>query len=263
MDGGALGKAQVQGNRMAPHHRHTNAGAAHLHLRQVENFPAFVLELHLLGGVAGLLLAADLRDQIEGDLMGKHLGLDRLALHHGVHLLAQLHRPGRARAGDRLVGGGHHGDDGRKLPQGVDRRDSDDRGAVGIGNDAAMLLHVLGVDLRNHQRHVLPKPEGGGIINKHGSGLHDGGRELPGDVVFRRAKHDVQPLKGIRRGQLDLDGLAVPGHDLARAALAREQMQLADREIPFQQNFHHLPAHGTGSAENTDFILLHYNIPPK
>ena len=79
---------------------------------QVQDLAALVLELHLLGGVAVALLAADLRDDVVGDLVREHLRRVALASTQGVDLVLQLDRAARARAGYGLIRRHDHVADG-------------------------------------------------------------------------------------------------------------------------------------------------------
>ena len=78
----------------------------------MEDPAALVLHLHLLGGIAVFQLVADVGDDVQGDLVGEGPAIHRTALCQGRHLRLQLHQAGLARAGDRLIGAGHHGLDG-------------------------------------------------------------------------------------------------------------------------------------------------------
>ena len=68
LDGDFFFGFQADGNAVAAHDRHAHAGAADLQLGEMHDASALVLKLHLLGGIAGKLLAADLRDDVVGDL---------------------------------------------------------------------------------------------------------------------------------------------------------------------------------------------------
>ena len=87
-----------------------------------------------------------------------------------------------------------------------------------------MVFCILGVDLRNDQRHLTVEAERGGVIHKNRTGLDNGGGELLGNVVFRGAEDDVQTLERLVAGFLNHDGLALPFDDLARTALAGQKM---------------------------------------
>ena len=74
----------------------------------MHNFSALILHLHFLARVALKLLAADLRDEVIGNLMGKDLRLDGPARAQSLDLLGKLQRAARTGAGNRLIGRGGH-----------------------------------------------------------------------------------------------------------------------------------------------------------
>ena len=63
---------------MRAQHRHAHAGAVHAQLGQVHDLAALVLQLHLLGGKALFLDAANLRNQVARELGGKCTRLGNL-----------------------------------------------------------------------------------------------------------------------------------------------------------------------------------------
>ena len=245
------------GDGVAAHDGHAHAGARDVHVRQVQDLAALVLELHLLGGVAVALLAADLRDDVVGDLVREHLRRVGLAGAQGVDLVLQLDRAACARAGHGLIRRHDHVADGRELAQRVDGGQRDDGRAVGIRDDAVVQLHVPGIDLRHDERYVRVQAEGRGVIHEHGAGAHDRGGEALGNVVFRRAEDDVHAGEGGVRRFLDDDVLPLPRHDFAGRAGAREQMQLPDGELALGEDLHHFLSDGAAGAENGNTILLH------
>ena len=115
-----------------------------------------------------------------------------------------------AGAGHRLVAAGHDALDGTVVVQGVDGHQRDDGGAVGVGDDSLVLLHVLRIDLRHDQGHIRVHAEGAGVIHEHRARLDDGRGELLGDVVLRRAQHDVYALEGLVTGHLHGEVVALP-----------------------------------------------------
>ena len=245
------------GDGVAAHDGHAHTGARHVHVRQMQDLAALVLELHLLGGVAVALLAADLRDDVVGDLVREHLRGIFLAVAQGVDLVLQLDRAAGARAGHGLICRDDHAADGRELAQRVDGRERDGGRAVGVCDDAVVQLHVAGVDLRYDERHVRVETEGRGVIHEHGAGAHDRGGKTLGDVVFRRTEDDVHAGEGGVRRLLDDDVLPLPRHDLAGRAGACEQVQLPDGEAALGEDLHHFLTHGAACAEDGNTILLH------
>ena len=241
---------------MRTQNRYAHARACHLHFRQVQDLAPFVLHLHLLGGVAVFAGRTDLGNEVEGNLIGEGFRNKRLALRVSAHLRLQFCQSARARTGHGLIGGGGNGLDGRKLLQGVDGHQRDNRRAVGVGDDAVVLLRVLRVDLRHHQRHAVVEAEGAGIVYKHRPrGLNVRGHAL-GQVVRGRAEHDIHALKGIFRSFFH----RMPVQHLAGAAGAGKQLKLADGELALHQHLVHLASHRAGRAENRHIILLHENI---
>ena len=63
--------------------------------------------------------------------------------------------------------------------------------AVRIGNDASMLLDVRRIDLWDDQRNLQVHPEGGGIIDYHGSGGDGMVRVFPGGPGASAEQCDV------------------------------------------------------------------------
>ena len=224
----------------------------------MHDLAALVLQLHLLGGIAADLLAADLRNHVVGDLIGEDLRLIALAGSDSLDLVFELHGARGARAGDGLIGAHDHALDIAELAQGVDRRHGDDGGAVRVRDDAVVLLHVLGVHLRHDQRHVGIETEGGGVIDEHGAGLHDRGGKALGNVVLGRAEHDVEALEGVVLRLFHDDVLPLEGDDLARRARAREQMQFLDGELALREDLHHFLTDCAAGAENTKLVRLHF-----
>ena len=223
----------------------------------MEDLAPLILHLHLLAGVALEGLAADLGNDVVRDLILEDLGLKVLALGKGLDLIVEFVDAALARAADGLVGRGDDRFDGAFLGEGIDGHKRDDRGAVGIRDDALVPLHVLGVDLGNDEGNIGVEAEGARVIDKHRSRLDDRGSETLGDVVLGRAKDDVEPFKGIVGG-FD-DGAFLPAErDLtARASCACDGTKGRDREIALFENFDHFLTDGAGGAENTDIDLFH------
>lgn len=112
VNGDVVHEVHGGGDGVTAHDGHAHAGARDVHVRQVQDLAALVLELHLLGGVAVALLAADLRDDVVGDLVREHLRRVALAGAQGVDLVLQLDRAARARAGYGLIRRHDHVADG-------------------------------------------------------------------------------------------------------------------------------------------------------
>ena len=214
----------------------------------MEDPAALVLHLHLLGGIAVFQLVADVGDDVQGDLVGEGLALHRTALCQGRHLLLQLHQAGLARAGDRLIGAGHHGLDGRELVDGGHRHQGNDGGAVGVGDNALVVKSVGAVDLGYHQGHVWIQTEAGAVVHKHRAGLYDGGGKLFGHAAAHGAQDEIHALEAAFAGLLNGDVPPLEEDGAARAAGAGQGPQRLYRKIILLQNLEHLAAHGAGGA---------------
>ena len=229
----------------------------------MHDLAALVLHFHFFTGITLILLASDLRDQVEGNLIGEHLRLVGFAMTQRSDFLHQLHGAACARAGHGLIGGGSHVLDRGNGIQCVDGSDGDNGGAVGVGDDAAVPGHILGIDLGHHQRHLGIQTERGGVIHKYRAGFHNCRGELLGDIVFRRAQHDVHTLKSLIAGLLNGYFFTLEGDGFARAPGTGQWHQLSHGEIPLSQNFDHFLPHGAGGAQNGNGVGFHHKIPPK
>ena len=176
----------------------------------MHNLASLVLHLHLLGGVALEGLAADLGNDIVGDLILEHLGLVAFALPQGLHLVHQLNRPACTCTGGCLVAACHNALDRAVLVQGVDGHQGHDGGAVGVCDDALVLLGVLGIDLGDDQGYIGVQPEGAGVVHEYRPRLYDGRCKPLGNVVFRRTQDNVHALEGFIAGQLHRELPALP-----------------------------------------------------
>ena len=132
-----------------------------------------------------------MRQHVEGDLVRIDLACDRLALDDLVHLPLQFRDGLGAGAGHGLVAGGEDALAAERLVQRIERHQRDGRGAVRVGDDALVPLHVRRVDLRHHQRHVVVHAEGAGIVHHHAAGLGGDGRKLLRDAAAGAEQRDV------------------------------------------------------------------------
>src|SRR3970282_2312797 len=117
----------------------------------VHDLASLVRHLHLFAGVAVLFERADLRDEIEGNLVRVDVGLERLALHGPPRRSLQLVDGRASGAGDRLVCGRDNSPDAVALVDGPQRHYDGRRRAIGDREDAFVLLDVLRVDFRYYQ----------------------------------------------------------------------------------------------------------------
>src|SRR5207248_8969818 len=93
---------------MAVEDRHPHAGGGDRQIRQSQDLAALVHQLHLLVGVSVAAVLADLRQQVEGDAMGKLLRLHLAHVEERARLRLQLVDALLAGAGHGLVGRDDH-----------------------------------------------------------------------------------------------------------------------------------------------------------
>ena len=132
----------------------------------------FLYHLPFLFGVAVVEEYVDMRQHIERDGIGELLG--RFARDAVLQVVVS----GDARAGDRLIGGVNYALDAESVVKGLKGDDSLNGGAVGIGDDAFVPLHVLGIDLGDDEGNVVVHTPLAAVVHDHGACLHKDGREL-------------------------------------------------------------------------------------
>lgn len=133
---------------------------------------------------------------------------------------------------------------------------ADDRGTVGVGDQPVVPGDVLGVDLRDDEGHVLVEAEGVAVVHHGGTSAHGLGQELLGNVVAGGAQHDVHAIEGLGLCLDELDLPPAPLDLLACGARARQQAQLAHREVSLGQALEHLRAHRARRAKDRNVFLV-------
>ena len=196
-----------------------------------EDLAGLVDQLALLVGVVvAVREAARLGKRVEGDLVwvdGRHR---LLAVEHRARLAEQLVDRGLAGAGDRLVGRDHEALDPRLVVEWLQGDDHLHRRAVRVGDDPAVPLDRVGVDLGDDQRHVVVHAEMAGVVDDDGARLDQLRRPLGADRSARRGEDDVEALDRVLAERTALERRAVPIDLPAGRALGGEGNQLADRE---------------------------------
>jgi len=196
-------------------------------------------------------------ETVEGNAMGIDLTGQLLVVEQGPHLGRQLLHRLLAGAGDRLVGGDHHPLDAGGIMQGLQHHHHLDGGAVGVGDDAFVLVQgdVLGIDLRHHQGHVRVHAPGAGVVHHHRAGRGGDGGILLADAAAGGKQGKVNALKGIPGKHVHRDLPAFVGEGFADGALGGQKPELAHRELAFLQTLHHLLAHRAGGAHHCYLVL--------
>ena len=187
----------LTGFGVADEHRHAHARGRQLDLR-VENLLGLGHHLPFLLRVAVLHEDVDVRNAVEGDLLGELLGLDLPAGHVlALGLRPQLVHGVLAGAGDGLIGRDDDALDGRRVVQRLQRHDHLRGRAVRVGDDVLLGVagHRVGVHLRHDQRHVQVVAPGRGVIDHDAALGADLGRPLLGDGRAGRHQAEVEPWR--------------------------------------------------------------------
>ena len=147
-------------SRMADEDRHAHAGRGHLDLR-IEDLLGLDHHLPFLLGRAVVEEVVDVRDDVEGDLLGELHRLVGIADEDVAALLEQLVHARLAGAGDRLVGRDDDPLDRRRVVQRLQRHHHLRGRAIRVGDDVLAPIEVdrLGIHLGHDQRHVRVHPE--------------------------------------------------------------------------------------------------------
>ena len=119
-----------------------------------------------------------MRQHVEGDLMRIYFQRHRLLVDDLADLTFEFFQRLRACAGHGLIAGGKNPFHAERLMQWIQRHERDGCGAIRIGEDAFVFLHVSGIDLRHDERHVRVLAERAGVVHHHATGFGCDGREL-------------------------------------------------------------------------------------
>ena len=166
----------------------------------MQDLAPLVLHFHFFVGIEIIEHAADERDDVERDLRGEYLRLALFAAGERVHLVLEFLKSDLPGAGYGLICARDHALDRREAVERADGHRGDDRGAVGIGNDAGIALRVLAVDLRHDERDGRIHAEGRAVVDVYRAAFHDGRGKRAGHAALYRAEDEVHALeRGVRR----------------------------------------------------------------
>mmetsp|Transcript_51594 Transcript_51594/g.63115 ORF Transcript_51594/g.63115 Transcript_51594/m.63115 type:complete len:207 (-) Transcript_51594:152-772(-) len=197
----------------------THGGATAGETRVAKDLLGLPHHFHLLLGVAIGLKTVNVRNDVEGQGVGKDLiGMD-LALQGGFGALLQLRHTLRASSTGGLVGGNNDFFQLEVLVQRPQGHGSNGGGAVGVG-DQKLALHCGLVDLRHHKRHCVVISEGRGVVDDHRLAI---GRDLGGilrtEATRHRHEHHVAALRHFHAKGFDLLLSEGGHHAFARGSL--------------------------------------------
>ena len=143
---------------MAHEDRHPHTGGGQLDLG-VEDLLGLGHHLPFFLGVARVHEHINVRNDVEGNLLGELHRRRRIGDEDALGLVPELVHGVLAGARDRLIGGHHHALDLCRVVQRLQSNHELGGGAVGVGDDVApgFLLHVGlkggGIHLRHNERH--------------------------------------------------------------------------------------------------------------
>ncbi len=130
------------------------------------------------------------------------------------------------------------------------RRDRDDRRAVGIGDDSLMLFDRLRIDLRDDQRDLRVHAEGRRVVHHDRTGTRRNRSEALGLTAARREQRDMNAAEAVLRQFLHWHGFTAKRKRLARGTRRGEQPKLRERKLPSLQTLDQLNTHRAGGAHD-------------
>ena len=247
---------------MRPQHRHPHAGHAYGNPLVLEDLARFLDDFALFVVVTGVgVNSGVVAEDVEGVGMRDHLRREGPPVEAGAGRFLQFLHRRRTGAAGRLIGRQDHALDAVLLVDWPQRHQRRDRRAIRVGDDALVIPDAVSVDLGDHQRHVRIHPEGRGIVDHDGAGLHCDWRVLSGNAAASRKQRDVDAMEGVRGQLLDKNPLAAEVDGLAGRAGARQRLELADAEIALVHGGDEFGADSAGYTDNGyNGIVRHFGL---
>ncbi len=219
---------------MAVEHGHPYGGRAHPDRRVLQDPAGLPDDLHLLPGVAVVLEPVDLRDAVERYALGHRPRRPRRpAAHERDALLGKLFDRFAAGSGDGLVGRHLDALDAHGVVDGLEGHDELDGRAVGISDDAALVVlpERVQVDLRDDEGDVLVVAELGRIVDDDAAGRRRLRRVFLRDGGASAEQPDLRPAE-VEVGQLQHgQAPAAEGDGLTQRTVAGQGIDLPDRKV--------------------------------
>ena len=158
----------------------------------------------------------------------------------------------RAGPADRLVRVHDHPLQPDRVAQRHQHRDQLHGGAVGVGDDAFVAFQVVGVDLRDDQRHRGVHPPRRRVVDHGGAALRGFRRERLGGVAARTEQGDVDAVERVGRRFAD-DMLRATDVDGSPYRARRgEEPQFSDRKTALLEHPDHRAADDAGGSDDRD-----------
>ena len=126
-----------------------------------------------------------MRDAVEGDVLLEHLRRVRFVPVPLPGLLVELVHPLLPGAARGLVGGNDDAPDGDEVVQRLEGDHHLDRRTVRVGDDVAARRHVevMGVHLRDDERHIVVVAKARRVVDDHRTGFGRPWRIAAGDLT--------------------------------------------------------------------------------
>lgn len=258
-DGGIFFEKGGDGDGVGAHDGDADAGAGDFEVGKVEDFSSFEEHFLFFFGVAVVEEGIDVGDEIVGDLARVDFGFDGLPVDEGVDLGFEFDDSLGTAAGDGLVSGGDEAFESEGAVEGGEAHQSDDGGAVGIGDDVfGVLVGGLGVDFGNDQGDLRVHAESGGVINDETAGGGGVGGKFEGDVSASGEKGKVEMGEGVFGEFLDDEVFSAKGDGRSGGAGGGEQGEVGKGEVTFFEAKKHFTANGSGGSNDGDAgVIFH------
>ena len=223
----------------------------------MHNLLCFVVHLHLLLGVTVIGKDIDLRNYVEGQLIGKLLDGWLLACQYLTVLFVELSHGSGTGTACSLIAGNVDAPDVADILQSLQGNNHHDCGTVGVGDDiAGTVQSILGIALGNYQGHILFHTEGAAVIYHHGTVLGNGLGKLLACTASCAGKSDIHTLEVVvMLQQLHFNFLSAEGILCSCTALASKEKQLVNGEISLIQNSQEFLTYGTAGTNNCNFHM--------
>src|SRR6202022_3481420 len=160
----------------------------------------------------------------------------------GFHLILQFSNRSSAAAGNSLITRSENTANSKRAMQRVNCHQRDCGRAIWIGNETAVLLYVLPIDLRNDQRNVRIHSENRRGVDYDRARFARSRDEPSGGLSARAEKCDVDLVEGVFAEFFHCNWLIAKLNVFPRGSSGREHADVRHRKISPLQNAQQLCA---------------------
>ena len=247
---------------MADEHRHAHAGGGDEDVGG-QDLVGLLRHLQLFLGVTviariGADEAVDVRNDVEGDLLGKFARRERIADEDGAAFFEQFVHAFLAGARNRLIGRHDDAADAGGIVQRLERHHHLRRRTIRVGDDVALFIAVdgFGVHLGHDQRHIGFHAEQAGVVDDGAAG---GGGFGGIDFGGARAGGEQRHVPARKIEMLDVVDLQLAAgiaeiDDVAGRTRRCHRGDIGEREFALGQDVEHFAPDIAGRADDDDFI---------